>query len=66
MLAVSFEGGSNAEREHKARAHPEYLAVLEGIKAAVFEEERLRWQMEAARLKIELYRTQSANDRKLG
>lgn len=63
ILFNSFDGGV-AERENRARAHPDYIAVLNGIKAATEAEETLRWMMEAARLKVELWRTQSANDRK--
>lgn len=56
--------GSIADRESFAYAHPEYLQVLDGLKVAVQEEETLRWLMIAAQVRIELWRTRSANDRR--
>lgn len=56
--------GSIADRENYAYAHPEYLQVLEALKVAVQEEESLRWLMIAAQVRIELWRTRSANDRR--
>ena len=53
-----------AEREAYAYAHPDYMAVLDGLRAAVEQEERLRWLMVAAQARIETWRTQSANERK--
>lgn len=64
MLFSQTTGGV-AERENYAMAHHEYLVVLNGIKAATEEEERIRWLMESARLKIEIWRTQQANSRKV-
>lgn len=52
-----------AEREAYAYAHPDYAEVLEGLKVAVQEEERLRLQITAAQLRIDLYRTEQANQR---
>ena len=50
-------------RASHAYAHPDYIALLEDIRAAVDAEEALRWRMKAAELKIEMYRTQQANNR---
>jgi len=55
--------GSIAERESFAYAHQEYQDLLKGLQAAVEIEEKLRWQIEAARLKTEIWRTQQANNR---
>ena len=55
---------SAAAQERDAYAHPEYVAFLDGLKAAVEEEEVLRWKIASAELQIELWRTQSANNRK--
>lgn len=52
-----------AEREAYAYAHPEYLELLEGLRVAVQEEERLKLQITAAQLRIDLYRTEQANQR---
>lgn len=54
-----------AAREQYAYSHPEYLAVLDGIKAAVEAEELLRWRLEAARLRVEVWRSENANNRRL-
>lgn len=52
-----------AMQEREAYAHPEYIAVLEGLRAAVEEEERLRWLIVGAQAKIEAWRTIEANRR---
>ncbi len=54
-----------AEREQQAYAHPEYLEVLEGLRAAIEVEEGLRWQLIAAQSKVEIWRTESANNRRM-
>lgn len=52
-----------AEREAYAYSHPSYIDLLEGLRVAVEEEEKLAMQITAAKLKIELYRTAQANQR---
>ena len=52
-----------AAQERDAYANPEYIKLLVGLKEAVEVEEKLRWQMLAAQIKIDLYRTESANNR---
>lgn len=52
-----------AAQEREAYANPEYLGVLEGLRAAVEEEESLRWLIVAAQAKIEAWRTIEANRR---
>lgn len=54
---------SAVEREQYAYSHEDYLALLGGLKAAVEVEEKLRWDMVAAQARIEIWRTQSANNR---
>jgi len=53
--------GTVADRENWAYAHPEYLAVLDGLKAATEQYEELRYRMRAAELRVDLWRTQQAN-----
>lgn len=48
-----------------AYAHNDYESNLVGLQVAVEEEEKLRWQLEAARIQTEIYRTQSANNRSM-
>lgn len=64
ILYQQADDGPVAEREAYAYAHPDYLEVLDGLRAAVEQEERLRWLMVAAQARIETWRTQSANERK--
>lgn len=52
-------------QEREAYASAEYVTALNGLKAAVEAEEGLRWMMIAAQAKVEVWRTQSANDRRL-
>ncbi len=65
LLFGECEEGTIAAKENYAYAHPEYLEVLEGLKAAVEIEETLRWKMIAAEAYIEVWRTQQANNRAL-
>ncbi len=57
---------TGAMQEREAYAHAEYLGVLHGLRAAVEEEERLRWLIVAAQAKIEVWRTIEANRRAEG
>jgi hypothetical protein len=51
------------ERESYAYSHEDYLALLGGLKAATEVEEKLRWDLIGAQARIEIWRTQSANNR---
>jgi hypothetical protein len=44
-------------------ADPEYHQLLKGLAAAVEKEETLKWEIEAARLDIEIWRTKQATNR---
>jgi hypothetical protein len=39
------------------------VALLEGLKEAVAAEETLRWSLVAAQARVEIWRTESANNR---
>jgi hypothetical protein len=54
---------TSAGQEREAYADPEYVELLQGLKAAVEEEERLRWLIVGAQAKIECWRTIEANRR---
>lgn len=60
---ISKATGTVQERESAAYASDEYKTNLDGYVAAVEREELLRWKMKSAELKIEIYRTQQANNR---
>lgn len=51
------------ERESYAYAHDEYIQLLDALHVAVETEERLRYQIKAAELKFEMWRTNQANTR---
>lgn len=55
--------GPIAAQEREALADPEYMITLNGLKAAVEAEERLRWLMVAAQVKVEVWRSLEASNR---
>jgi hypothetical protein len=65
LMKQSLEPALGAQ-ERDAYAHPEYIALLKGLRAAVEIEEKLRWDLIAAQARIEVYRTQQANLRAEG
>lgn len=50
-------------REQFAYSHPEYIELLEGMREAVRVEEALRWRLTAAQLRVEVWRSENANNR---
>jgi hypothetical protein len=63
MKAVQAEYPSVAAQEREAYSHPEYLEVLDGLRVATEQEEKLRWQMIAAQAGIECWRTLESSRR---
>ncbi len=63
ILSKSSGLKTGQEREDYAYSHPEYLELLEGLRTATEQEELLKYQMEAAKLKIEVWRSRNANER---
>ena len=53
---------ANAQ-EREAYADPVYNKLLKGLAAAIEKEETLKWEIEAARLDIEIWRTREATNR---
>jgi len=51
-------------REAKAYADPEYLELLEGLRAATEKSESLRYRMTIAQTRVDVWRTQEANSRR--
>ena len=60
-LEMGYEAANAQERE--AYADPTYLQLLKGLAAAIEKEETLRWEIEAARLDVEIWRTREATNR---
>jgi hypothetical protein len=50
-------------REQFAYSHPDYIALLDGYRAAVSIEEELKWHQIAAQLRVEVWRSQEASNR---
>ena len=60
-LAQGIEAANAQERE--AYAHPEYQELLKGLAAAIEVEESLKWNLEAAKMRCDIWRTEQANNR---
>jgi hypothetical protein len=65
LMKRSMEAAIGAQ-EREAYAHPEYVQLLDGLKAAVEIEEKLKWDITAAELRVEIWRTEQANNRAEG
>ena len=65
MMAAMASGAAktSAAAEMEAYADPTYTKSLEGLQAAVEKEEGLRWGLVSAQARIEVFRTESANNR---
>lgn len=63
LLMGQSDASSAVAREQYAYAHYDYLALLEGLKAAIENEETLKWKLTAAQLSIEIWRSQEASNR---
>jgi hypothetical protein len=60
-LTLGIEAANAQERE--AYAHPSYQQLIRGLAEAIEKEETLRWEIEAARLDIEIWRSREATNR---
>ena len=65
LLMKACGESSVAAQEREAYSHADYIALLEGLKVAFEAEETLRWGLVAAQARVEIWRTESANNRKL-
>jgi hypothetical protein len=65
LLMKDSKETTSAAKETDAKAHPDYIALLYGIKEAIELEETIKWELESAKQTIEIYRTESANNRGL-
>lgn len=63
ILMAQSTAKTAVEREQWAYAHEDYQALLAGIKEAVLIEEKLKWDLIAAQARVEIWRTESANNR---
>ena len=65
LMKRSMETAIGAQ-EREAYAHPEMVELLNGLKSAVEIEEKLKWDITAAELRVEIWRTEQANNRAEG
>lgn len=65
LLMKEFEGrySTVAAQEREARAHPEYLQLLDGLREATEIAERCRWHLKIAERGSSLYQTAEATKR---
>jgi hypothetical protein len=52
-----------AGQERDAYARSEYREIIEGLREAVEIEEKLKWQLTGAQLRVDIWRTNQANNR---
>ena len=52
-----------AIQEREAYAHPEYLELLQGLRAATEQALSCKWRLEIAKMRFEAWRTQNATRR---
>jgi hypothetical protein len=62
-ILMSNEDGTLGAKEIYAYAHPEYVALLMDIKQAIIEEEELKYKLEAAKLRVEVWKTEEYTKR---
>ena len=64
MKDAEVEGAkTSAAQETIAYADPAYLELLVALRDATYTEEKTRWKLLAAQARIEIFRTDSANNR---
>lgn len=62
-ILMSEEEGTLGAKEMYAYAHKDYVALLFDIKDAIAIEENLRWLLEAAKLRVEVWKTEEYTKR---
>jgi hypothetical protein len=65
LLFSNAMGNTIADKENYAYCHPEYIEILDDLKKAVAEAERLRWMLVAAQARIDVWRSQEASNRNI-
>ena len=65
ILYSQAVGKTVADKEHWVAVQSAVADANEGIAAAISNEEKLRWELKQAELKIEIWRTQQASARLL-
>lgn len=63
MKAAAFDHKTTAAQEREARAHPEYIELLEGMAEATEEFEKLDWELRISMKGADLWQTLEASKR---
>lgn len=63
LLMTLSQARTAVEREQYAYSHADYLELIKGLGAAVEQEETLKWHLEAARIRVEIWRSKEASNR---
>ena len=63
LLMKQSDDKSAAGQERDAYASDEYQSLLLGLRVAVEEEEKLKWLISGAEIQIDIWRTESSNNR---
>ena len=62
-MLMADEEGSLGAKEIYAYAHPDYVQLLMDIKDAIIQEEELKYKLEAAKLRVEVWKTEEYTKR---
>lgn len=62
-LMLTQDEGTQGAKEAYAYSHPSYEEQLNAMKVATEEEERLRYMIEAAKLRVEIFKVQEYTKR---
>jgi len=63
MLILECPNNGVQAKESYAYAHPDYIDLLKALDIATEQEITLQWQIEAAKLRVQIFQTESANNR---
>ena len=65
LLMNECQASAVNAKEQFAYSHPDYGQVIDGIGIAVEVEVTLFWQLKAAEMRVDIFRTESANNRSI-
>lgn len=64
MKAYEIDHKTTTAQEREARADPEYIELLKGLRVATETAERLKWELKISQMGVDIWRTKQANNRK--
>lgn len=63
MLMTESKEKTSVAKEAEALRHPDYIALLSGLREAVEIEEKHKWTLEQVKMGVDVWRTEQANER---